>query len=310
MSRTKDQIMDEAIRWTVRLREADAGAWEEFTGWLEADPEHLLAYEEVASLDAALGEIEPQRAPAAVIAEARPRPLLKRRALLGGAAAAMAAAAAWFTLLSPAATYAVGTGPGERQSIALEGGTRIDLNGDSRIVLDRGDSRFARLERGEALFTVAHQPGNPFRVEAGEAVIRNIGTVFNVTNEGGSVAVEVAEGGILFASQGEEVRVGAGGTVRSAPGRIETGKRDAATIGGWRQGQLSYSSATLADIARDLSRSSGHAVSASPEVAQQRFSGVIVVDKDPERMRRRVSALLDVDVRLAGKGWILAPPDR
>ena len=97
MSRTKDDIMDEAIRWTVRLREADAGAWEEFTGWLEADPEHLLAYEEVASLDAGLEELEPQRAQSAEVVRFQARPLLKRRALLGGAAAAMAAAAAWLT---------------------------------------------------------------------------------------------------------------------------------------------------------------------------------------------------------------------
>lgn len=303
--------MDEAISWTIRLRHADAGGWQQFTSWLEADRAHLDAYEELAALDADLDGLPPT---AAAAAEEEPEPVpvgWGRRALIGGGAAAtLAAAAAWFTLAAPGAVYSVETAPGERRIVALEGGTRIDLNGASRLVLDRDDARFARLERGEALFAVVHRPGDPFRVEAGGAVIRNVGTVFNVLHEGAAVAVEVAEGAITFSADGKQVGAEAGQTVRSEAGRVTTGSRAPATVGGWRDGQLSYSSASFAEIARDLSRSSGLGVRAAPEVASRKFSGVIVVEPDRELMRRRISALLEVDVRLADEGWILAPPDR
>lgn len=306
--------MEEAIGWTIRLREARAGEWEEFAGWLEADPEHLRAYEEVALADAdaaALLPLRPRPAPDPQPWETHRAPV-GRRLVIGGAAAAAAIAATfgYVSLVAPRDVYAIETGPGQRRTVALDGGTNIELNGATRILLDRKDARFARLERGEAWFEVVHQADDPFRVEAGPAVVRNVGTKFNVLHEGETIAVEVAEGAVLFSSDGEEVGLSAGATAQREPGRVTTGRREAAAIGGWRGGQLNYASASYAQIARDLSRSSGVDVRASPEVATRRFSGVIAVDPDREVMRRRLAALLEVDVRLAGQGWILAPPGR
>lgn len=302
--------MEEAIGWTIRLRRAGPDAWEEFTLWLEADPEHLPAYEEVALFDARLGTLlAGEREPRAEL-PARSRGIGRRVLLAVGAAAALAASVGYVMLQAPPELYGIETAPGERRAIALDGGTRIDLNGGSRILLDRERPRFARLERGEALFSVVHRPSDPFRVEAGDVVIRNVGTVFNVLNQDHSIEAEVAEGAILFSADGEDLNLTAGQTAQEREGRVETGRRDPATVGGWRDGQLSYSSASFAEIARDLARNSGIAVRARPEVAERRFSGVIRLDPDRERLRRRLSALLEVDVRLAGEGWILAPSDR
>ena len=43
--------MEQALAWHLRLRDADETAWEEFTAWLERDPAHNAAYEEVATRD-------------------------------------------------------------------------------------------------------------------------------------------------------------------------------------------------------------------------------------------------------------------
>ncbi len=304
----EDELMKEATAWTLRLRHAGAGDWEEFTGWLEADPRHWPAYREVARADLRIGallEQVPERTAANDGAK------WGRRGFIAAAAAAAAAAAIFYVSLPPAPTlYAIETGPGERRSIELAESTRIDLNGRSRIILDKENARFARLERGEALFRVRHLPDNPFRVEASDAQIRNVGTVFNVLNEGDTLIVEVAEGAVLFSADGDQLSLVAGKMLARQAGRTTTGSRLPATIGTWRRGELVYSSASYASIARDLARNTGIDVQASPGLGGRRFSGVILLDGDREALRRRVSLLLGVNVQLAGEGWVLAPADR
>ncbi|QHL90470.1 hypothetical protein GVO57_06010 [Sphingomonas changnyeongensis] len=78
--------------------------------------------------------------------------------------------------------------------MTLADGSRVDLNGGTRIALDRGNPRFARLERGEALFTIVHDEARPFEVHAGDAVLRDLGTVFDVVREPDRLRVAVAEG--------------------------------------------------------------------------------------------------------------------
>ena len=39
------EIEEQAVAWVIRLRDAGAEDWEEFTDWLEADPANAAAYE-------------------------------------------------------------------------------------------------------------------------------------------------------------------------------------------------------------------------------------------------------------------------
>jgi transmembrane sensor len=48
-----DRIYEEAAGWLVRQQD-DAMDWEGFTLWLEADPRHRAAYDDLALLDADL----------------------------------------------------------------------------------------------------------------------------------------------------------------------------------------------------------------------------------------------------------------
>ena len=308
----REQLTRDAIAWTITLREADAEAWGAFTEWLEGSRDRLIAYEEVAAMDAELGALPrvPQRP--IVVSDAPPlrRSGAGRRAVLGwGIAAAFAAAVGYWAIPAGSDLYPVETGPGERRVVTLADGSSVRLNGSSRILLDRNDPRFSRLETGEALFTVVHDDSETFKVEVGEAVIRDLGTVFTVVREEGIVKVEVAEGAVAFDSPARAVELREGGTLRWSGGEIATGRRQPAEIGAWARGQLSYSSASIADVAADLSRSTGVSVRVSPEVAQRRFTGVIVVGADHPQLFRRVSALLAVDARRSAEGWILAAED-
>ena len=305
----REQLTREAIAWTLRLREADSEAWGAFTDWLEASPDHLVAYEEAAALDADLGALP--RVPQRPILPAEPaipaRSGFGRRVFVGwGIAAAFAAAVGYWAIPGGSDLYSVETAPGERRLVTLADGSSIQLNGSSHILLDRGDPRFARLEAGEALFTVVHDDSATFKVEVGEAVIRDLGTVFNVVKEAGLVKVEVAEGAVAFDAPAQAVELREGGTLRWSGRGIATGRREPAEIGTWGKGQLTYSSASVAQVAADLARSTGASVRVSPEVAERRFTGVIVVGDDHPQLFRRVSALLAVDARRSADGWVLA----
>lgn len=301
-----NRIDEEAAAWVVRLRDASSPDWEAFTAWLEADPAHGTAYDLVALADLELDDLPPT-APAPVIERPGPR-RFGRRAMFGwGGAAVAAALVGVVTLNMGGSTYGVATGAGERRVIALEDGSRIALNGETRVVLDRDDPRFARVEQGEALFTVVHDDARPFRVEAGEARLIDMGTVFNVVHDGGRTDVAVSEGAVRWQRGANRIDLAAGmalsqrGTAQPAVMRTEL-----TAVGGWREGRLSYSGARYDEIAADLSRNVGAPVTIGGDAAMRRFSGVIVIDRNAAVTMERVGALLELNARRSGDGWSLA----
>lgn len=310
MTNDKEGLEEQAVAWVIRLRDGGAQDWEEFARWLEADPAHNRAYEEAALLDAEMEALPrtPSRPILPVEAPARPGWTARRSVIGWGIAAALVGAIGLSaTLRSGDSLYAVATGAGERRSVALADGSRIDLNGQTRLVLDRDNPRFARLDQGEALFTVVHDESRPFRVESGDARLVDLGTVFNVEREAdGAIEVQVAEGAVRYSDDEERLDLRAGMTVRKARGgRAVVGARTADAVVGWREGRLTFSNASFGDVAEDLSRNLGVPVIADPAVAGRRFSGVIVLDRDPQRVLRRAAALLEVNAHQQGDGWLL-----
>lgn len=92
-------------------------------------------------------------------------------------------------------TYSTGTG--EQRRIVLADGSAIDLNTRSRVRVDfTPTSRDIYLTEGEAFFDVAKDPARPFRVKSGNAVVRAVGTQFNVYRQAAQTVVTVLEGRI------------------------------------------------------------------------------------------------------------------
>jgi transmembrane sensor len=306
-------IEEEAISWVVRLRDAGADDWEAFTLWLEADPAHRDAYEVAALADLDAAELAPAPRPVQPAWTPAPEPDFRRpsrRGFLGWGAAAAAAVAglvAYSTIPAGTAPYAVATGPGEHRRIELADGSRIDLNGATRVRLDRNNARFASLEQGEALFTVVHDEARPFEVEAGGARMRDLGTTFNVVAERGAVEIGVSEGRVLFDPAGAAVNLSPGMALHraSAAARPVVSSVEPDAVGGWRVGRLSYRSASVAQVADDLSRNLGVSVRTSASVARQDFTGVIMLGPDKAAAVRRAASLLGVSAGRSGEGWIL-----
>lgn len=151
------------------------------------------------------------------------------------------------------------TKSGERRSLTLADGTRIDLAPATtvRYRLTR-TARDVELE-GLAQFTVTHNAERPFRVRARHTITEDIGTVFHIRaySTDSAVQVAVAEGRVgvstaanapLQLDAGSAAIVGADNTPR-----LETTGAARASAG-WINGSLTFRNAALGDVARDLSR--------------------------------------------------------
>ncbi len=124
------------------------------------------------------------------------------------------------------------TAVGALQSVSLSDGSVATLSSDSRIVvrLSRNE-RHIDLQKGEAFFKVAKDPGRPFVVSAFDHRTIAVGTRFAVRRDDAGLRVVVTEG-----------------VVRLEPEAAQTGRRQPATL-------LPAGSVALASAAGILVRS-------------------------------------------------------
>lgn len=318
MSERDDQIAEEAISWAIRCRDPGFTDWAGFTLWLETDPAHNRAYETAvlagedaaALLAAAPAHPRPAPAPVDLPEPANDAPVRTgRRRFIGFAIAASLAAVTSYTLLKPNASgtlETVQTAPGERKTIKLADGSRIELNGGSRLQTDPARPRFAKLDAGEAAFVIVHDDRNPFVVETGGVHLQDAGTAFNVRRLDRRTEVAVSEGLVIFNPAAEAVRLPPGKRLSVIDGRTPVvGSIATDAVAAWRQGRLVYDGARLGDVAADLTRNTGQRVTATPAVADQPFTGVITLDSNDRQLFERIGPLLGVKVEHDQQGWML-----
>jgi transmembrane sensor len=303
-----DQIREQALAWAVRTGDPEFADWEGFTCWLEENPAHAEVYDRVA-VAAADAADEVAALPVGANDEG-PTPARVGRGWFGGAiAASLAAVLAVGVWQASDERYSVETAPGEVRTVALADGGQIALAGGTRLLLEEDDSRFARLEQGQALFTIRHDESDPFRLEVGQDTLVDAGTVFDVRRTASAMTVAVAEGAVIFNPSRQNVRLEPGDTLTSVAGSDEysLGKAPLGQIGEWREGRVTFENASLAEIASELSRATGVAYRADRGAAAQSVSGSIVVAplrEDP----RALGPLLGVTVRPADDAWVIAAP--
>jgi transmembrane sensor len=305
-------ILADAIGWRIRLRDGTAETWEAFVRWLDEDPARSELYDRVALADLDLDDAAIALPVAANDGAPQGSFVSRRRRWLvaiPGVAAALIVGVIVAGQIRPAASpYVAATGPGEQRQIGLGAGSSAALNGATRLILDRNNPRAAELASGEALFSIRHDPDHPFELGAGGHVIRDLGTEFDVSRDGGRLSIGVVSGAVVLDPDGAAV------TIRAGQRAIVEGRAppvvaaaDPAGIAGWRSGQLSYSAAPLARVVGQLSRTAGIAIDLDPSLADLSFTGSIHVEPDRAATVGALAAALGVEARRSGGGWSIAP---
>lgn len=320
--RARDNMLEEATRWHLRLASAEEDEWLAFTEWLEADPRHNRAYEAVLAEEAEweplLEEAQFPQAEDEVDVAADPRfvepelpsrswPLSWRPAALatGIAAAAACVMAVW--MMPGAQPYAIETDAGETRTVTLADGGKVILNGETRLLLDRDNPRRAELASGEARFAIVHNPSDPFTVRVGERTLVDVGTVFNVLHETDRLEVGVSEGAVRYDGPGSSVTLKPGDVLEVRGERAIVSRQPGETIGSWADGALVFEGSRLSDVAADLSRSTGVSIMTDPAIANRRFTGVIQTRGTRNDVIRQLESVLGVKVEEQEGSWMLRP---
>lgn len=298
-------MADKALLWAIRTRDPDFSDWDGFTLWLESDAHHAAAYDAVMARDAALEPLV--QAPAIGLplpANDASQPM-RWRWIAGGAIAAALVATLSLGLFNRADIYTVTTRPGETRVVALEDGTRVEMNGATTMRFDRKDARFAALDDGEAAFTVRHDARDPFRVTVGKAVFEDAGTIFNIVRTGEATRIGVSEGEVVYNPEAEAISLKAGRALSEDAGRLHLMAIDIRSVASWRDGRLVYANAPVAQVAQDIARSLDVRLTTTPGAGAQRFTGTIRIDRDPVRFFRDAAPLLGLRAQRQGDGWVL-----
>lgn len=277
-----------AAAWLARLHGPQGDAIRPALDiWLAESPAHAEAFARATETWAIL-----PRAARHSEQEVRPhRPLARSRTLYPMAMAACLAVvvglgALWWSLADVGA-YA--TMPGEQKVATLADGSRIALNTDTQVdVRFSPERRQIELDRGEAMFEVAHDAERPFVVIAGDTRVHAIGTVFTVRRTRDDVIVTLIKGKVAVTRGHPRT----GGAVEPSlvlrpgerltepldgPRRIEPQSVEAATA--WRRGQTVFSETPLGSAVSELNRYGGPPIVVDdPRVAALPVSGVFATN--------------------------------
>ncbi|WP_304169672.1 FecR domain-containing protein [Phenylobacterium aquaticum] len=292
----QDADRDVATQWLARLERPDVGEadWLAFDAWLEAAPSHKQAYDDALALWSELEAHAPDLAQALNAAPSRPAASRNWMVMAGGLAAAglvAAVAVPWQDLTAPTTTYQ--TAKGERKTVVLADGTRIDLNAGSRLTVHLGThERRVEMADAEAVFDVAKDAKRPFLITAGDRTVRVVGTQFDVRHRDGRQSVVVARGVVEVRPTGDAPGRGYRLTVGQrldhregeAEARVGLGSPEAAMS--WRSGKFVYRGEPLANVVADLNQYVPRPVRlADARTAELAFSGVLAASEGPDMVR-------------------------
>lgn len=303
MNGADDRIHEQAAAWHIASARDDMD-WDGFTLWLEADPRHQAAYDELALADAAL---EDHRGALSAPAEETEQRGRKWPLWLGGALAASLALLVVVPLTKAPSTQTFASDAGT-QAITLNDGSQVVLAPHSRLTVSGRQGQQLALDGG-ALFAIRHDPGRSLSVAAGGLNIVDIGTKFEVQTNNDAVRVEVSEGQVELRGDAlpKPIRLPAGRRILFDPahGLATVSPVSVRDVGEWREGRLTYDAAPLSLVAADLARYAGITVTVPPPLAGRRFSGTLSIH-DGDTAVRDLAQLMGLQLSRSGGGYRLA----
>lgn len=321
--RVDDAIAERATQWFLAnrggpLASADRAA---FAAWLVASPLHIREYLAVVrlhrELPAALADSPAEWTAACgadsncesgtnnvidLVVERAPEGAAPRASSKRIRLAAVACAAALLLMTGGAflirgllgSGNTVQTAHGEQRILVLKDGSVVHLNSDTRIRVRLGErERRIQLDRGQALFDVAHDTARPFRVSAGNTEVTAVGTTFDVRRLVAGTQVTVVEGRVDVTREIDARSGSADASTASRRLRLDAGERvevrvadssgaalrpatvDARQATAWTRRQIVVQDRPLEEVVQEFNRYTGTPIEIEGDaLAKVRVGGV------------------------------------
>jgi transmembrane sensor len=339
--RTRTDIDEEAALWVWRMesgKAVTAAEREAFETWLREDQRHRRAVDELSKVWSGLDTLAEARHDERIarLTGSAPRavPRYWRPTWLATAAAVLVIViGATFWLRNDRQIQTVSTAVGQHKDLTLADGSVVALNTNSILDIDLGRQlREVYLRKGEAHFEVAHDRSRPFLVHAGGAIVRAVGTEFEVRlHTDQHVDVLVNEGRVEVRAELSEARSqpidakSAAASVQivravSAGERFSTGSPDPVVVPvaptqlssdlAWRQGAIVFDTEPLSKAVVEIERYTDTRILISdPEVGRLLVGGRFRTD-DLQGFLDGLETALPVAIRRSNDGLVYIDPRR
>ncbi|UUN90714.1 FecR domain-containing protein [Pseudomonas extremorientalis] len=310
MPKADPRLVDQAIQWmiTLRFNVADDASTAAFERWLHTSAEHQLVWQRVAAMNDDFSQLPPQVGRHALHGARRHisrREGLKLLGLVAGAAGLTWLGRDYTPLPALMADYRTATG--ERRWVALDDGSRIQLNSASALdtAFDK-ERRLVRLRQGEILVNTGTDH-RPFWVQTRDGYLRTLGTRLLVREEAQGTQLAVQQGTVaVFADShagnarqvlkpGEQVLFNRSG-IRPVVG-------NGLDPWAWSDGVISAQAMRLDDFLAELARYRNGLVRCSEAVAGLRVSGTYQLD-DTDQVLGLIAQSLKLDLTYRSRYWV------
>lgn len=306
---------EQAATWLVALRGGRLSASErgEFVDWLRESPMHISEMLRISQLDRELevfsgwSEIPTAEQTANnvvwLIGEGprlppkRPLFLMLSRAITAGLVVVVLMVGGWMALREKGTI--VRTQLAERREMTLADGSIVNVAPLTELRIQfTNDRRSIELRRGHVLFDVSPDRRRPFVVDAGIAIVRAVGTSFDVERIEGKVRIAVIEGHVVV-DRSDIVSDGPPPQSSATPGEVllaaneevivpsrgpiaQVREVNGAAQAAWAAGALIFEDETVSEVVRRFNLHNAAQIQIlDPQLANRHITGTFRVS-DPE----------------------------
>jgi transmembrane sensor len=301
------QVFETAASWYVQFQSqppspAEQKAWQL---WIDSDPAHLAAWNQMEQLQRHLGTLPQDLKRRALNSGQQRRQVLKLLLLAAGTGFVGWNVQRHTSLGNVWADYK--TAVGQRRTISLADGSRIQLNTDSAIdVSFDAAQRLIQLRAGEILVQTGKLGDQrPFYVQTRDGRIQALGTRFSVHQMPNSTRVGVMEDRV-------SVQPAQASTAALILNAGEGADFDSRHIGlrpfqasevAWINGQLIVLDARLGDVIAELGRYRSGVLHCDRRARDLRVSGTFRLDST-DAVLANLKASLPINVRYFSRYWV------